>query len=104
MSFNVDCTTFEENGDMAVIGYARVSSTGQSLDVQTDKLAACERVFTEKRSGAGDLTDFGRSTERLSVAEGHRAIVLSARYTENAATKLHYAVEALNNNLQTFIE
>ena len=55
---------------MAVIGYARVSSTGQSLDVQTDKLAACERVFTEKRSGAGDLTDFGRSTERLSVAEG----------------------------------
>jgi hypothetical protein len=39
-----------------------------------------------------------------SVAEGHRAIVLSARYTENAAPKLHYAVEALNNNLQTFIE
>ena len=38
---------------MAIIGYARVSSTGQSLGVQHDKLsdAGCERVFAEKRSG-----------------------------------------------------
>ena len=38
---------------MAIIGYARVSSTGQSLDVQLDKLreAGAEEVFAEKRSG-----------------------------------------------------
>ena len=38
---------------MAVVGYARVSSDGQSLDVQNDQLlaAGCERVFAEKRSG-----------------------------------------------------
>lgn len=35
------------------IGYARVSSVGQSLDAQLERLAAvgCEKVFQEKRSG-----------------------------------------------------
>jgi DNA invertase Pin-like site-specific DNA recombinase len=37
----------------AVVGYARVSSIGQSLDVQLDKLRdyGCTKVFSEKRSG-----------------------------------------------------
>lgn len=36
-----------------VVGYARVSSSGQSLDIQQDKLRTfgCTRVFAEKRSG-----------------------------------------------------
>jgi len=33
------------------IGYARVSSSGQRLDVQIDRLADCDRVFHEKMSG-----------------------------------------------------
>ena len=37
---------------MALIGYARVSSVGQSLDVQRDKLSHCEKIFEEKKSGA----------------------------------------------------
>lgn len=37
---------------MALIGYARVSSVGQSLDVQLDKLSHCEKIFEEKKSGA----------------------------------------------------
>src|SRR5262249_12091329 len=36
---------------MAIVGYARVSSTGQDLDVQLEKLKCCEKVFKEKRSG-----------------------------------------------------
>ncbi len=35
---------------MALIGYARVSSVGQSLDVQLDKLQGCEKIFEEKTS------------------------------------------------------
>ena len=40
------------------VGYARVSSVGQSLDTQIDKLTAfgCEKVFQEKRSGASRQT------------------------------------------------
>lgn len=37
---------------MAVVGYARVSSVGQSLDVQLDKLKPCDKIFQEKRSGS----------------------------------------------------
>ena len=38
---------------MAIVGYARVSSTGQSLDVQLDQLqdAGCEKVVSEKLTG-----------------------------------------------------
>lgn len=36
-----------------IVGYARVSSTGQSLDIQHEALleAGCEKVFAEKVSG-----------------------------------------------------
>jgi DNA invertase Pin-like site-specific DNA recombinase len=37
-----------------IVGYARVSSYGQSLDVQLDKLKRCDKVFQEKVSGRTD--------------------------------------------------
>lgn len=38
---------------MSKVGYARVSTTGQSLDVQMSKLeaAGCDKIYQEKRSG-----------------------------------------------------
>jgi DNA invertase Pin-like site-specific DNA recombinase len=38
---------------MALVGYARVSSTGQSLDVQLDNLKKhqCDKIYQEKKSG-----------------------------------------------------
>ena len=38
---------------MALVGYARVSSVGQSLEVQLDKLHHCDKIFQEHASGAG---------------------------------------------------
>lgn len=37
---------------MAIIGYARVSTAGQNLDVQLAELSSCSKVFQEKESGA----------------------------------------------------
>lgn len=50
---------------MSIVGYARVSSAGQSLDVQREQLlaAGAEQIFEEKRSGT---TTDGR--EQLEAA------------------------------------
>jgi DNA invertase Pin-like site-specific DNA recombinase len=39
---------------MSFIGYARVSSYGQSLEVQLEKLDYCDKVFQEKQSARTD--------------------------------------------------
>ncbi|WP_271299336.1 recombinase family protein [Sphingomonas sp. CV7422] len=60
-----------------IIGYARVSSSSQSLEVQHQHLevAGCEKVFAEKRSGRttegrdalADAIDFVREGDVLAV-------------------------------------
>jgi DNA invertase Pin-like site-specific DNA recombinase len=59
---------------MAVVGYARVSSVGQSLDVQLDKLRHCDKIFQEKHSGVSgtrpslhDCLEYVREGDRLVV-------------------------------------
>jgi len=48
---------------MALLGYARVSSVGQSLEVQRDKLKHCHKVFEEGKSGTSDQRP--RSTSQI---------------------------------------
>jgi len=43
-----------EDEAMAQVGYARVSSVGQRLDVQVAKLQHCDKLFQEHTSGSAD--------------------------------------------------
>jgi len=40
-----------EHSVMAIVGYARVSSIGQSLEVQLDRLAHCDKVYQDQCRG-----------------------------------------------------
>ena len=57
---------------MKLIGYARVSTSGQTLDVQLDQLgeAGCEKVFRETISGArADRPELRKALERLESGD-----------------------------------
>ena len=63
---------------MAVVGYARVSTIGQSLDVQMSKLSefGCEKIHQEKRSGTTAdrpelkaVLDYVRSGDTLVITK-----------------------------------
>ena len=71
---------------MALVGYARVSSVGQSLDVQLEKLEHCDKVFQEKKSGTSDKRP--RLQECLEyVREGDTLVI--TRLDRLARSTLH---------------
>ena len=73
---------------MALIGYARVSSVGQSLEVQQDKLKQCDKIFEEKCSGTGDKDKRSRLKACLEyVREGD--ILIVTRLDRLARSTLH---------------
>jgi DNA invertase Pin-like site-specific DNA recombinase len=82
---------------MAIIGYARVSSVGQSLDVQLEQLEAggCEKVFSEKITGT---TTKGRSQLALAldyVREGDVLVVTRMDRLSRSLTDLRLTVDQL---------
>lgn len=61
---------------MANIGYARVSTAGQSLEAQLDALKVCDKVFKEKESGAKEdrpqlttMLDYVRDGDTVTVTK-----------------------------------
>jgi DNA invertase Pin-like site-specific DNA recombinase len=61
---------------MANIGYARVSTAGQSLEVQLDALKGCDKLFKEKESGAkaerlqlNIMLDYVREGDTITVTK-----------------------------------
>src|SRR4051794_9985407 len=79
------------------VGYARVSTTGQGLDVQLEALekAGCEKIFREKKSGksANDRPELQRAIE--FVREGDVLIVTKLDRLARSTPDLHGIAQSL---------
>lgn len=83
---------------MATVGYARVSSTGQSLEVQHEQLraAGCEKVFSEKVTGT---TTEGRDQLEAAldyVRDGDVLIVTRLDRLARSLVDLRKIIDRLN--------
>src|SRR5512147_3323652 len=74
-----------------LIGYARVSTTDQTLDLQNDALkkAGCERIFTDTASGA--------KAERIGLEE-------ALSYVRKGDTLVVWRLDRLGRSLRHLIE
>jgi DNA invertase Pin-like site-specific DNA recombinase len=95
---------------MALVGYARVSSSGQSLDVQLNKLKHCDKIYQETQSGTnqqrsqltacleyvrdGDMLIVSR-LDRLARSTLHLCTIADALQRKNVA------LQVLDQNIDT---
>jgi len=97
---------------MAKIGYARVSTVGQSLDVQLDKLNAfdCDKVYKEKVSGTTanrtelkSCLDFVRDGDTLVITKLDRLARSTFHLTQISEDLRQQGVElvVLDQNIDT---
>lgn len=94
------------------IGYARVSSHGQSLDIQMSKLEAfgCERIFSDKVSGTtqdrpemSQCLDYIRDGDQLVITKLDR-LARSTYHLTQIAKRLelkHVELIVLDQNIDT---
>jgi DNA invertase Pin-like site-specific DNA recombinase len=80
-----------------LVGYARVSSAGQSLDIQREHLTAagCERIFEEKKSGRSAENRAALKEALRFAREGDTLIVSRLDRLARSAVDLHNMVAEL---------
>jgi DNA invertase Pin-like site-specific DNA recombinase len=80
-----------------LVGYARVSTGEQSVDVQLDALraAGCERVFAEKRSGTSTKDRRELADALAFVREGDVFVVTRLDRLARSAGDLHLIIRQL---------
>jgi DNA invertase Pin-like site-specific DNA recombinase len=86
---------------MTTVGYARVSSIGQDLTVQLEKLAGCDKVFKEKRSGV----DAGRPALKACLEylrEGDTLLVTKLDRLARSTPDLYRIVSMLSDKGVSF--
>ena len=83
---------------MAVVGYARVSSVGQSLEVQQEKLVSygVDKLFAEKLSGTTAARPELKSCLDY-VREGDVLVITKLDRLARSTLHLHKIVNDLNN-------
>lgn len=87
-----------------LVGYGRVSSSGQSLDIQHEALiaAGCEKVFSEKMSGRS-TTEREQLAQALDfVREGDTLIVTRLDRLARSVADLHRIIEKLTDKKVAF--
>lgn len=86
------------------IGYARVSTADQSLDLQIDALtkAGCEKIYTEKMSGAkDDRPELARALDTLRA--GDAFVVYKLDRLARSTKKLIEVADQLKNMNVEFV-
>jgi DNA invertase Pin-like site-specific DNA recombinase len=80
-----------------LVGYARVSSVGQSLDIQLGELerAGCEKVFAEKRSGTSADARTALQDALEFVREGDTLVVTRLDRLARSSNDLHNIIAQL---------
>ncbi|WP_126174212.1 recombinase family protein [Altericroceibacterium xinjiangense] len=88
-----------------LVGYGRVSSAGQSLDVQLNafRAAGCEKVFAEKRSGTSREKRIELSEALSYVREGDTLVVTRLDRLTRSAGDLHTIVKQLADKGVSFL-
>jgi DNA invertase Pin-like site-specific DNA recombinase len=95
---------------MVSVGYARVSSVGQSLTIQLDKLGHCQKIFQEKHSGASNkrpqlkaCLDYVREGDTLVVTRLDRLARSTLHLCQIAETleRKNVALHVLDQNINT---
>jgi len=82
-----------------LIGYARVSSTGQNLDSQIDALkkAGCDKIFMEKRSGTSTKDRLELQNALDFVRDGDTFVVTRLDRCSRSVSDLYKILEKLKD-------
>ena len=87
-----------------LVGYARVSSTGQNLDSQIEALKniGCEKIFTEKKSGTNTIDRLELKNALDFVREGDTFVVTRLDRCSRSVPDLYKIIEILKNKNVSF--
>lgn len=83
---------------MAIVGYARVSTGGQSLRVQIDKLKefGCDKIYREKKSGVTSNRPELRKCLDDFIREGDVLVITKLDRLARSTLDLHKIITDLN--------
>ena len=82
---------------MSFVGYARVSSIGQSLDLQLEKLSSCEKLFQEKVKMDHEMQKMTYDVIKLNKSDNQLNEINNLRFQMDMKIK---ELEIENKNLK----
>lgn len=87
-----------------LVGYGRVSSAGQSLDIQHEALVAagCEKVFSEKVTGTSTKDRVELASALDFVRDGDTLVVTRLDRLARSVADLHKIIERLTDKKVAF--